>query len=230
MRKAKIKWSPLWIKDISLKPFSLNFITGSRQVGKTTGVKILVKKLLSQTVPKAVFYYNYDFISSSKELKKIINFYLKIKYSNKIKTSYIILDEVTGVEYWWKIIKGYIDLGIFGNDVLIVLGSASFRLRKFAEAFPGRKGYGTTIEVLPLSFGEYVQVHEEKPLKSNYIKVKTLFEKYLNTGGFPRSINEDPEFFKDLIFSIERDIAKTGKSPKIFRMILHSILEKAQAL
>jgi len=227
LRKAKIKWSPPWIKNISLKPFSLNFITGPRQVGKTTGVKILVKKLLSQTVPKAVFYYNCDFISSSKELKKIIDFYLKIKHSNKINISYIILDEVTGVEYWWKIIKGYIDLGVFENDVLIVLGSASFRLRKFAEAFPGRRGYGTTIEVLPLNFREYIQVHGEKPLKSNYIKVKTLFEKYLNTGGFPRSINEDPEFFKDLIFSIERDIAKTGKSPKIFRMILHSILEKA---
>ncbi|WP_289230765.1 hypothetical protein [Candidatus Korarchaeum cryptofilum] len=36
---SKIKWVPEIINDVSLEPFSLNFIFGPRQVGKTTLIK-----------------------------------------------------------------------------------------------------------------------------------------------------------------------------------------------
>ena len=42
-KSNEIKWIPGWIKEISLKPFSLNFVIGPRQVGKTTGIKFLIK-------------------------------------------------------------------------------------------------------------------------------------------------------------------------------------------
>jgi predicted AAA+ superfamily ATPase len=36
---GKIKWVPEIINEVSLEPFSLNFISGPRQVGKTTLIK-----------------------------------------------------------------------------------------------------------------------------------------------------------------------------------------------
>ena len=56
---AKIKWIPNWINLISLEPFSLNFIIGPRQVGKTTGIKrqLLIKRLIKENIdPKALVY------------------------------------------------------------------------------------------------------------------------------------------------------------------------------
>ena len=38
-KSFKIKWVPLLIDKIELKPFSLHFIVGSRQVGKTTAIE-----------------------------------------------------------------------------------------------------------------------------------------------------------------------------------------------
>jgi len=226
-RNMKVRWEPSWIKEISLTPFSLNFIVGPRQVGKTTGVKLLVKKILCEVEPKATFYFNCDLISDMKELRNILDLYRRIKVQNGVKRSFIFLDEVTGVEYWWKIIKGYIDAGFFGQDVLTVMGSASFRMKRFSEAFPGRRGRGRNIMVLPINFKEYLKVHGVEPKIGNYDKILVFFEKYLKTGGFPRSINEDEKFLEDFIFSIERDISKANKSVKTFKMILRMIMEKA---
>ncbi|MCD6478509.1 MAG: ATP-binding protein, partial [Candidatus Diapherotrites archaeon] len=47
----KIRWIPDWLKRISLKPFSLNFLVGPRQVGKTTGIKLMIKKLAEKSNP-----------------------------------------------------------------------------------------------------------------------------------------------------------------------------------
>ncbi|MEM3489307.1 MAG: AAA family ATPase [Thermoproteota archaeon] len=55
--KQRVKWVPKWIKNLSLNPFSLNFIIGPRQVGKTTGVKLLIKSLIENGVEKEKIIY-----------------------------------------------------------------------------------------------------------------------------------------------------------------------------
>lgn len=42
----RLKWIPKWIDELSMEPFSLNFVLGLRQVGKTTGLKLLIRKLV----------------------------------------------------------------------------------------------------------------------------------------------------------------------------------------
>ena len=56
-REGSRKWIPFVMNKISLKPFSLNFIFGPRQVGKTTLVKLLIKKLLDEGVEKEKIFY-----------------------------------------------------------------------------------------------------------------------------------------------------------------------------
>ncbi|MGY0287667.1 MAG: hypothetical protein ACUX7D_02690 [Candidatus Methanodesulfokora washburnensis] len=43
-----MKWRPSWIDKISLEPFFMNIVMGPRQVGKTTGVKLLISELLKE--------------------------------------------------------------------------------------------------------------------------------------------------------------------------------------
>ena len=61
-KNQKIRWLPQWSKQVSLEPFSLNFVIGPRQVGKTTGLKLLIKEILKHLdKSKAVLYLNLEF-------------------------------------------------------------------------------------------------------------------------------------------------------------------------
>ncbi len=66
------------------------------------------------------------------------------------------MDEVTSVREWWKIVKGYIDLGVFKNDIITVSGSSSLKLKGDIELFPGRRGKGSDLIVYPLSLKEFL--------------------------------------------------------------------------
>ena len=57
--EKKIKWTPEIVDKININPFSLHFIFGPRQVGKTTAVKLLINKLLEKKNPKSIFYFNF---------------------------------------------------------------------------------------------------------------------------------------------------------------------------
>ncbi|MEW5896822.1 MAG: ATP-binding protein [Nanoarchaeota archaeon] len=221
--QMKYRWVPSWIEDISLSPFSLNFILGCRQIGKTTGIKLLINDLLKKAADRSILYLNCDLIADSANLKKVLENYLTLRQKEKIKTSYVFLDEVSSVEGWWKTVKGFMDLGLFNNDVITVLGSLSIRLKKEAELFPGRRGKGKNINVYPLAFGEFLKIHN---LGRYSPEINQIFEKYKKTGGFPLSINEDSRAEEYFIASFESDIAKLGKSVKMAKEIITSIMRK----
>lgn len=67
-REMPVGWVPAEIEEISLKPISLNFLYGPRQVKKTTLVKLLVLRLLERVEPEAVFYFSGDLLSDYEEL------------------------------------------------------------------------------------------------------------------------------------------------------------------
>jgi len=214
-KSMKYKWIPDWIKRISLAPFSLNFVLGPRQVGKTTGIKLLIRRLIERGEnPRDIVYINCDLLASFKELRKVLG-----KQGEK---KFIVLDEVTSIEYWWKVVKGFIDLGLFKNSVLVVSGSSSVKVRKFVESFSGRRGKGRDILVLPLDFKCFFKVLNYK--KS---ELKEAFYKYLELGGFPRSINEDKTFLRDFLGSIEKEFARIGRSYSIAREIIYQLMLKA---
>ena len=224
--RASVRWVPPWLREISLKPFSLNIVVGPRQVGKTTGAKLLVSELVKTRDPRSIFYFSCDLAADARELRWVLDFYRRFKQANGIESSVIILDEVTGLEDWWRVVKGYVDLNLFERDVLVLMGSASFRLKRFAEAFPGRRREGKTVEVLPLSFPEYLSVHGVEA-KRGEGRVLALFERYLDTGGYPRSVNRDEGFAEDLVASVEKDAVKAGRDPKLLRMVARELISRA---
>ena len=235
----RVKWIPKWINEISLQPFSLNFVIGPRQVGKTTGIKLLINELLKKFPSKGIFYFDCTPLTTLENLKRILDKFLEIKKLENIKNSFIFLDEVTSIEGWWRIIKSYIDMGIFRDDVITVSGSSSLKLKGEAELFPGRRGFGRDVFVLPLTFKEFLGIkgvevkskgNIEEDMKALFgleSKIREEFKNYLKSGGFPLSINEDPTSELQLISSIESEILRAKKSLELSKMIIASILRKA---
>ncbi len=241
-QEKSINWIPKIINEIELKPFSLNFIFGPRQVGKTTALKLLIKEILEKINPKSVFYFRCDEISDYKELDELLRLYKEFKDREKIKNSIILLDEITFPREWWRTIKSFIDDGIFKNDTLILTGSASLEVKKETEYFPGRRGNGKDFIMWPLSFKEFVDIIKKdlaEKLRGNisdilYLKeMNLLLLDYFNCGGFPLSINSYfekgyvEESIKETYLTwIKNDLAKIGKNDSIAREIIKSVLTK----
>ena len=217
-KQEEIKWIPKWIDQISLKPFSLNFVIGPRQVGKTTGLKLLIKNLLEKRInPNEIVYLDVGLISDLTRFREILFSFKKEKY--------IFLDEVTSLKDWHRILRGVIDAGIFKDKVIIASGSATIKLKKHAELFPGRRGKGKTIQVMPLSFPEFLEViNKNKTLTQS--KLQKIFSAYKFCGGFPNAINKKEKVFADIINAFEGELVRLGYSSEMAFKIISSILEK----
>lgn len=224
-KNQKIRWEPNWVREISLKPFSLNFILGPRQVGKTTGIKLLIQKILENNPPESVLYLNLEVLPTYRDLLEIIREFQELKKEERIKTGYIFLDEASSLEGWWRGIKPLIDAGLLENDVVTVTGSSSLRVRRDIEMFPGRRGEGKTLEIMPLSFPEYIKVMGLKKHRLESTKVLKLFDKYIQTGGFPGSINGFP--MEDLLGAYIGEFVRFGKSLEIAKETLAALIRSA---
>jgi len=218
----RLRWTPKWIRELSLEPFSLNFVLGLRQVGKTTGLKLLVRELLKSAEPENVLYVDCEIFPDFVSMREAIGDYLEAVKSEGSK--YVFLDEVTSVTEWWKAVKYMIDSGKFENCVVSVTGSSSLRVRGDVELFPGRTGKGKIVEVTPLSFKEFVEVHGVRNYRLEYDRVLELFEKYLEVGGFPLTINGFSA--SHVLSAIVGEIVRFGKSLEIAKETLASLLSK----
>ncbi|CAB50431.1 ATP-binding protein [Pyrococcus abyssi] len=250
--ESGVKWVPRVIEDISLEPFSLNFIFGPRQVGKTTLLKLIIKRLLDSGVnPKAIFYLRCDYLSDYRELMNALEEYMELREIEGIENSYIFLDEITFPREWFRAIKLYVDMGKFKNDVLILTGSVSMYLKGEIETFPGRRGKGKEIIMYPLSFRDFVgvvapELYRKIPVVREISKVREclkllpwkdelhrLFLLYLRSGGFPRAIKDvlgkgrvSGDTYDTYLSWVRGDIIKFGKSEEVARMIMKTILDK----
>jgi hypothetical protein len=248
---SQVRWVPELVDSITLEPFSLHFLVGARQVGKTTALKILIHRLLHRGFnPKSIFYYSCDEIVDHRELGELIDTYLSAKEEWRVKSSVIILDEITFVEEWWRAIKSRIDRRAFKRDVLIITGSASMELLKQKEQFPGRRGRGRDYILHPLDFGRYAEIfgnlqlkrarlenipEVEKCMKANKIfseKLQDLFIKYLKTGGFPLPVVQ--YFTKGKVSSgalrayldwLRGDWRKAGRSDRYMKEVISYLLQ-----
>jgi predicted AAA+ superfamily ATPase len=221
-------------------PFTIFFKFCFRS--KTNGENLRNKTFDSRASKKfereAIFYFDVTLLADIESLRRVIDKYLEIKKIEKIENSFIFLDEVTSLENWWRVVKAYIDMGIFQNDVITITGSSSLKLKGQVELFPGRRGKCRDITVLPLSFREFLEVcgikvcntgNIEKDMKKIWKEedIKKLFKLYLETGGYPTSINKDPDSEIQLISAIENEILRANKSLELMKGVISSILIKA---
>ena len=248
---SEVRWVPEVVRRIEVQPFSLHFLVGARQVGKTTALKIFIHTLLGRGYnPRSIFYYSCDEIVDHRELGEVIDTYLSARREWGVKSSVIVLDEITFVEEWWRAIKSRIDRRRFKNDVLLITGSASMELVRQKEQFPGRRGKGKDFILHPLDFGKYVEIFGnlslkkttlrkpeqiESCIKANRIfsgRLKELFLMYLKTGGFPIPVVQ--HFSRGRISSgalkvyldwLRGDWRRAGRSDRYMKEVISYILQ-----
>lgn len=231
--KQKFQWQPKIFKKKELNKDVIFTLRGPRQVGKTTFIKLLIKKLLlkDKHTKEAIFYFACDRIADFNELYNLIKSYLDFIRPRTNKRIFIFLDEISFVKDWQRAIKQLKDQGKLKKAVLILTGSNTLDLKYSSERMPGRRGEASKLdrEILPLNFKEYLELIQKDliELSSQELsqlhlpKLKKLFEDYLLTGGFIANVNEfhqkkyiSPIRFEVYSSWIEGDLHKIGKSEK----------------
>ena len=125
---------------------NVNFIYGTRQVGKTTLMKLMIEKLIKKVSGDKIAYFSCDVLLTNKreELRKAINYLLEKNLE------YLFIDEISNVNEWGYEIKYFIDSGKFGNLKVFITGSP-FGIK---EHMPGRKI--NNFYLMPISFREFL--------------------------------------------------------------------------
>lgn len=207
--KAPIHWDPPALSSIPLEPGHVHTLRGPRQVGKTTTVKRLLERLISQG-KTGTFYYSFDL---HKDFAAIPDVIAAAKRIRRVKGPwYLFLDEISSVPDWQKGIKYAWDRGLIQEDFVLLTGSSAHDIKRGSEQLPGRRGEGRDFLQLPMSFRDFCRHAEHMKLPQETVTVQDLlldrgreatrelflhfeglrraFEAYRQVGGFPAAVSE----------------------------------------
>lgn len=159
---SRVKWEPRIMFTFDLESDLVYTLRGPRQVGKTTSVKLMIRKLLQEGVhPRRIFYWTCDLIEGPNSLAKLLDQYISATREMTKERLFIFLDEISAVKDWQRGVKYLHDTGMLSNVTLLLTGSHSIDILKAAERLPGRRGVHDGIMdkiMLPMKFSEYVEL------------------------------------------------------------------------
>lgn len=182
----------------NLKSKEILFITGLRRIGKTTIMFQLIKYLLNKIPPEDILYLRLDsvkFIDIS--IGELIEKYREIHKKSFDDKIYLFLDEVTEKQNFEQELKNFYDEG----NMKIICSSSKASLLKDKRAY--LTGRTKTIEMLPLTFQEFLEFKNAKIRKADKSKLESYFKDYLKLGGIPYYVlTEDSEYLDELIKTI----------------------------
>ncbi|MDI6731610.1 MAG: ATP-binding protein [Candidatus Margulisbacteria bacterium] len=207
-------YQPPLVEEIPILTPGIYILTGGRQVGKTTTLKLIIKQALKQKrmLPDQIYYLPCDTIKDYSQLLFEIDQFRQSIDQNK--SFLLLLDEITYVEEWTRAIKSLADAGFFNHGSVLITGSDSYLLKDAMQSFPGRRGLADEqdFHLFPLSFYEYIALKEHKlcsafaAMRTEFQKTLTIskpqldsaslillqnhFKSYLFTGGYLLAIND----------------------------------------
>ncbi len=227
-----------WWRAVDWHVPGIYMLTGGRQIGKTTSVKLLIRHLLRGHRYSAhqVFYLPCDQVDDDQHLARILRLFLD-GLRKPGERFLIAIDEVTFVRNWDRAIKALADEGVFRQGVCLVTGSDSIVLKEAASRFPGRRGTAdvTDFHLYPLTFPDYVLLTDPPLAKEPERRVEKLFEafeRYNRCGGYLRAINDlhatgdiKPATFMTFEQWIRGDVERRGKDAEVLKGVLKTMYE-----
>lgn len=177
-------------------PF-VKILTGVRRCGKSTILKMIIKKLKEEKHVDDEQILNYRFDSMEYEDMTTKELYLELK--SKIlqsKKTYLFLDEIQEIKGWEKVVNTL--ASDFDVDIYITGSNSRMMSSEISTYLTGRY---ITFHIYTLSFEEYLT------FKKSYTNLKDLkqeFSQYVRLGGFPATHLQD--YSQDEVYTIVKDI------------------------
>lgn len=177
-------------------PF-VKILTGVRRCGKSTILKIIIKKIKEEKNVDDEQILNYCFNSMEYEDMTTKELYLELK--SKIiqsKKTYLFLDEIQEIEGWEKVVNTL--ASDFDVDIYITGSNSRMMSSEISTYLTGRY---ITFHIYTLPFEEYLM------FKKSYTTLKDLkqeFSQYVRLGGFPATHLQD--YSQDEVYTIVKDI------------------------
>ncbi|MBI5073366.1 ATP-binding protein [Candidatus Woesearchaeota archaeon] len=174
------------------------FLTGLRRVGKTTLLKQIISHLLKKTKPEDILFLNLDsFAFIDYSIHQLVEKYREIHKKSTSDVFYLFLDEITAKETFEQELKSFYD----NESMKIICSSSIATLMRDKKAY--LTGRTKTIEVMPLTFQEFLRFKEITIKKADRAKLEGYFKDYLKLGGIPHYVlTGDKEYINELILSI----------------------------
>lgn len=239
------RWHPRVLDSFETGRDAVYTLRGSRQVGKTTTLKLLVKKLLAESPKESIFYFTCNNVDNYQDLIAILRVYFD--WQDNSRRKYIFVDEITFVKNWTRAIKHLADLGRLKNCTMILTGSNAHDLKYEVERMPGRRGRDPELDkiLFPVSFEEYVGlVNPQIPEKFSNIQaarkhypfyqkqLRECLEAFLLTGGFIQAINSFAadkkigiDIYQQYLSWVLGDLARLGKKEFYSRQIFDRVIQ-----
>ncbi len=218
-------------KEIKFQPGNIYILRGPRQVGKTTYLKNIIKKLTGDGFsPKHVFFLSLDTFTSRRDMRNALTYFFDS--TREADLTYIFLDEITTVEDWNIELKNIADQGLNSKSVIVATGSNAMQLKQQGELLPGRGIEGNEYYIKPLSFHEFV-FQSLNFFTSNYIANELAFNKlsqlqnqiYINLTSEFEKMNSNIQVispFKKAISYLFQIYLITGGLPGVINQYLYN--------
>lgn len=177
-------------------PF-VKILTGVRRCGKSTILKMIIKKLREEkhVDDEQILSYRFDSMEYEDMTTKELYLELKSKIIQSKKT-YLFLDEIQEIEGWEKVVNTL--ASDFDGDIYITGSNSRMMSSEISTYLTGRY---ITFHIYTLSFEEYLM------FKKSYTTLKDLkqeFSQYVRLGGFPATHLQD--YSQDEVYTIVKDI------------------------
>lgn len=177
-------------------PF-VKILTGVRRCGKSTILKMIIKKLREEkhVDDEQILSYRFDSMEYEDMTTKELYLELKSKIIQSKKT-YLFLDEIQEIEGWEKVVNTL--ASDFDVDIYITGSNSRMMSSEISTYLTGRY---ITFHIYTLSFEEYLM------FKKSYTTLKELkqeFSQYVRLGGFPATHLQD--YSQVEVYTIVKDI------------------------
>jgi len=228
--KNKLKARPEILSQVDLKRDGVHFLTGSRGTGKTTALKLMIKKLIEEDgiKPRQIFYYSCHNLDSAEQLNEMIKLFLN--QANRRQRAYIFIDEITMIKDWQSGLNHLKKAGKFKKATAIFSGSF---LEKEID------GGINILNIASLAFAEFVglinPVFLQKIKRGDYPawadKIEYYLDIYLLTGGQIGAINDyyfngavSQNVYSNTLYWLLANVARLGRDPALVRQIMEKII------
>jgi len=228
--KNKLKARPEILSQVDLKRDGVHFLTGSRGTGKTTALKLMIKKLIEEDgiKPRQMFYYSCHNLDSAEQLNEMIKLFLN--QANRRQRAYIFIDEITMIKDWQSGLNHLKKAGKLKKATAIFSGSF---LEKEID------GGINILNIASLAFAEFVglinPVFHQKIKRGNYPawadKIEYYLDIYLLTGGQIGAINDyyfngavSQNVYSNTLYWLLANVARLGRDPALVRQIMEKII------